>query len=138
MLHFINRSKNREIAMSFTALAATLLLSQAAVSAAPATPLNDRIDVAYTELSSGQAGAAVSKLEASGATKSEDPATLINLGSAYAANGQTEKALATYRAAVASSDRYDLQLADGSWVDSRAAARLALNNLLRTTARASR
>ncbi|MFK4870715.1 hypothetical protein [Novosphingobium sp. ZW T3_23] len=124
--------------MSLTALAATLLLSQAAVTAAPATPLNDRIDVAYTELSSGNAQAAVSKLETSSAAKSEDPATLINLGAAYAANGQTEKALVAYRAAVASSDRYDLQLADGSWVDSRAAARLALNNLLRTTARASR
>ncbi len=124
--------------MSFTALAATLLLSQTAVTAAPATPLNDRIDVAYTELSSGNAEAAVRKLEAAGAAKSEDPATLINLGAAYAANGQSEKALASYRAAVASSDRYDLQLADGSWTDSRAAARLALNNLLRSTARASR
>ncbi|EQB17426.1 hypothetical protein [Novosphingobium lindaniclasticum] len=124
--------------MSFTALAATLLLSQTAVTAAPATPLNDRIDVAYTELSSGNAEAAVRKLEAAGAAKSEDPATLINLGAAYAANGQSEKALASYRAAVASPDRYDLQLADGSWTDSRAAARLALNNLLRSTARASR
>lgn len=124
--------------MSFTALAATFLLSQTAVTAAPATPLNDRIDVAYTELSSGNAEAAVRKLEAAGAAKSEDPATLINLGAAYAANGQSEKALASYRAAVASPDRYDLQLADGSWTDSRAAARLALNNLLRSTARASR
>lgn len=124
--------------MSFTALAATLLLAQAAVTAAPATPLNDRIDVAYSELSTGNADAAVRKLEAKGAAKSEDPATLINLGAAYAASGQTEKALASYRAAVASGDRYDLQLADGSWVDSRAAARLALNNLLRTTAHASR
>ncbi len=124
--------------MSLTVLAATLLLSQSAVTAAPATPLNDRIDVAYTELSTGNAEAAVHKLESGNAAKSEDPATLINLGAAYAANGQTEKALATYRAAVASSDRYDLQLADGTWVDSRAAARLALNNLLRTTARASR
>lgn len=124
--------------MSLTALAATLLLSQTAVTAAPATPLNDRIDVAYTELSSGNAEAAVRKLEAAGAVKSDDPATLINLGTAYAANGQSEKALASYRAAVASQDRYDLQLADGSWSDSRAAARLALNNLLRSTARASR
>jgi hypothetical protein len=30
-----------------------------------------------------------------------------------------------FRAAIASSERYDLQLADGRWMSSRAAARLA-------------
>ena len=34
-----------------------------------------------------------------------------------------------YRAAIASPDRYDLQLADGRWMDSRAAARLAAASL---------
>ncbi|KPH59861.1 tetratricopeptide repeat protein [Novosphingobium sp. ST904] len=124
--------------MSLTALAATLMLSQAAATPMTDVPRDDRVEVAYTELAAGNADAAVRKLEGTGAARSDDPATLINLGTAYAANGQTEKAIAAYRAAVGSSDRYDLQLADGSWVDSRAAARLALNNLLRANARASR
>ncbi|MGF7154544.1 hypothetical protein [Novosphingobium gossypii] len=116
--------------MSLTALTAAMLLGQSALSFAPAGPSADTIDVAYTELASGQAQAALSKLEASGASKSDDPATLINLGYAYARAGQSAKAISAYRSAINSPVRYDLQLADGSWVDSRYAARRALSGMM--------
>ncbi|PNU05984.1 hypothetical protein [Novosphingobium guangzhouense] len=116
--------------MSLTALTAAVLLGQSALSLAPAGPSADQIDVAYTELATGRSQAALAKLEASGAAQSNDPATLINLGYAYAQVGDTAKALAAYRTAINSSVRYDLQLADGSWVDSRYAARRALSGLM--------
>ena len=124
--------------MSLTALAVAVLLTQSPASLAVAEPTHDRVDVAYDELSAGKAQDALRKLEAAGAPKSDDPATLINLGAAYAANGQNEKALASYRAAINTSERYDLQLADGTWADSRFAARRALGQLLRANAQASR
>lgn len=53
----------------------------------------------------------------------DDPATLINLGVAFARAGQTEAALQVLNAAVQSETRYRLETANGDWVDSR---RLAL------------
>tara|TARA_R110002167_G_scaffold311209_1_gene516102 strand:- start:893 stop:1252 length:360 start_codon:yes stop_codon:yes gene_type:complete len=115
------------------------LLGQSAFSLGMETPAADRMhDVAYQELSQGRSEAALRKLESSSAVEAGDPAALINLGSAYASAGRTDKAIAAYRAAIATQDRYSLELADGSWVDSRLAARTALKNLLTSTARASR
>lgn len=94
-------------------------------------------DVAYGELSAGNAEAAVQKLEQN-ADRGSDPAVLINLGTAYARQGATNKALVAFRAAAASPERYDLELADGSWRDSRDVARMALANLQRSTAQAAR
>ena len=124
--------------MSLTALVTAALLGQSAFSLGIDTPTPEKADVAYTELAAGQTQAAVSKLEASGARHSDDPATLINLGAAYARAGQADKALAAYRAAVATPERYDLQLADGSWADSRVAARMALNGMLAARTMAAR
>lgn len=116
--------------MSVSALAAAVLLGQSALSMQASQPAMPAADVAYAELAAGQPEAAVRKLEANGANTSSDPATLINLGAAYAQAGMGGKALTAYRAAVASPVRYDLQLADGSWVDSRFAARQALKGML--------
>ncbi|MCT2400262.1 hypothetical protein [Novosphingobium mangrovi (ex Huang et al. 2023)] len=125
--------------MSLTALMTAALLGQSAFSLGIETPGAEKVpDVAYEELATGRADAALRKLEASDAAKSQDPATLINLGTAYAGAGQADKAIASYRAAIASSDRYDLELADGTWMDSRVAARTALKRLLGTIAQASR
>lgn len=107
-----------------------------ATALAQATPAG-LSDVAYTELSTGNAGAAISKLEHRTVDRS-DPAVLINLGTAYARQGATDKALAAFRAAIASPERYDLELADGSWMDSREVARQALARLQRNTAQAAR
>lgn len=120
--------------MSFTAIAIAAVLAQAA----PLATTTDGItDVAYTELAAGDADAAVQKLEAVG-RYSADPALLINLGTAYARQGATDKALAAYRAAIATSERYDLELANGSWRDSRDVARHALASLQRARAQAAR
>ncbi|WP_419956702.1 hypothetical protein [Novosphingobium rhizovicinum] len=121
--------------MSLFAATIAAVLAQSA----PATVLDEptMTDVAYTELSAGDADGAVRKLEAS-IGDSTDPALLINLGTAYARQGATDKALAAFRAAVASPDRYDLELADGSWMDSREAARSALVRLQRINAQAAR
>ena len=125
--------------MPFTVLATAALLGQSAFSLAVDASVPARTqDVAYEELASGQSGAALHKLEDSDAVRAGDPAALINLGSAYAGSGQTAKAIAAYRAAAGSHDRYDLELADGTWMDSRLAARTALSRLLSATAQASR
>lgn len=124
--------------MSLSVLAAAVLMGQSAFSLAVDQPVSDVVDVAYAELKAGESQEAMRKLEAGGAAKSDDPAALINLGAAYARAGMTAKALSAYRAAISSPVRYDLQLADGSWVDSRFAARQALRGLLAKTTVASR
>ncbi len=111
-----------------------MLIAILAVALAQGAPA--QADVAYNELAAGDAAAAVRKLEAG--ADSSDPAVLINLGTAYARQGATDKALVAFRAAIASPDRYDLELADGSWMDSREVARVALAGLQRATAQAAR
>ncbi|MXO70073.1 tetratricopeptide repeat protein [Altererythrobacter buctensis] len=98
----------------------------------PAVVVSDAIeqrDVAYDTLAAGEAQAAVERLEALRAENPDDPALLINLGSAYAELQQLDRAEAMFRAAAASQVRYQLELADGSWVDSRRAAQTALRQL---------
>lgn len=112
--------------MSVTLIMAAAL---AASSASPSadTPSSGRDPgVAYNELSHNETEAAIARIRASGQIENRDPAALINLGAAYARLGQRERALDMYRSAIASPDRYDLRLADGRWMDSRAAARLAV------------
>lgn len=111
--------------MAFTALIAGLMLAQSAAPAITVEGEGDRIDVAYQELSEGRPGDARAKLEGASAVRQDDPSALINLGTAYARIGRSDKARDFYRAAIASRVRYDLQLSDGSWLDSRRAARLA-------------
>lgn len=84
----------------------------------------DRVDVAYQALSEGRTAEAIAQLD-----KTSDPAALINLGTAYARQGRTEDARAAFTAAINSRDHYYLELADGSWVDSRKAAKMALAGL---------
>jgi hypothetical protein len=112
--------------MTATLLLAGALLAQAA--AAPPLQASDpaEVDVAYSAMTHGDNDAAIDKLRASAGS---DPAALINLGTAYARKGMKREAAASFAAAMASSDRYELQLADGSWMDSRRAARIALDRL---------
>jgi Tfp pilus assembly protein PilF len=90
---------------------------------------SDRVDVAFEALAEGRTEDAVVQLQESRRAESDDPAVLINLGTAYARQGRTSDARAMFQAALTSSERYELELADGSWIDSRKAARLALANL---------
>ncbi|WP_260581062.1 hypothetical protein [Sphingopyxis sp. PET50] len=90
---------------------------------------SDALPVAYAELKAGDNRAAVAKLTGESAVDARDPSRLINLGTAYARLGRTDEAAAAYEAAIGSPIRYDLELSDGRYVDSRWAARTALANL---------
>ncbi len=89
----------------------------------------DRRDVAFAEIATGQADRAITRLEQLLVQQPDDPALLINLGAALLGRGDLARAAEAYRRAAASPDRYPLELADGSWLDSRTAARRALRAL---------
>lgn len=80
-------------------------------------------------LANGQYRQAVAELRQGSLEEVNDPARLINLGTAYARLGDFENASDAFRRAMYSDVRYDLELTDGSVVDSRHAARLALAKL---------
>lgn len=86
------------------------------------------LSVAYEELRAGQNALAVDKLTHSD-IDAQDPSRLINLGTAYARLGKTADAQTAYKAAITSDIRYDVELANGAYMDSRWAARTALANL---------
>ncbi|WP_431562463.1 hypothetical protein [Sphingopyxis sp.] len=98
---------------------------------APQAGESEILPVAYAELKAGENQAAVEKLTGETTLHARDPSRLINLGTAYARLGRTVDAAAAYGNAIGSPIRYDLELADGRYVDSRWAARTALANLNR-------
>lgn len=104
---------------------APLMLAQAATAHMVEQQYETR-DVAYEELVQGDAEGALAELEAALAENPGDPAILINLGSAHSALGNLERAEFYYNAARSSSETYQLELANGRWMDSREAASLAL------------
>lgn len=115
--------------MFATTTLAALMLAQASTAAPIASTGVETHEVAYETIASGQARAAIEALEMARAENPGDPALLINLGAAYAAVGEYALAEQAYRDALASEDRYELELANGDWIDSRQAARLALLSL---------
>ena len=124
-------------------MSVTLVLS-ALVAAAQLTstpgaepPTTETRDVAYEEIAAGRADAAIQAIEARLKADPDDPALLINLGAAYARKGDTARAEAAFQAAVNSDTRYELELADGTWADSRHAAQRALASLQRSAQLAS-
>lgn len=117
---------------------AGVLMAQSAAPVVTVEARDERVDVGYAELAQGQPEAAIARIHANSAVQAGDPAALINLAAAHARLGQTTKARECIAAAIASQDRYDLQLADGSWMDSRSAARLAKARLADNTVLALR
>lgn len=123
------------------ALSAIVLASQVAVAAPQPLPQQaatqqqapsiETKEVAYGDLTEGRTDRAIATLQQELAADPADPAVLINLGSAYAQRGDRARADQAYRAAMSSSTRYSVELADGSWIDSRQAARIALLRLER-------
>jgi tetratricopeptide (TPR) repeat protein len=107
-----------------------MLAAQSATSLpGPDIELTEQKQVAYEALVDGDVDGARADLEARLVEEPEDPAVLINLGATYARLGQRENAETAYQAAIDSGTRYRLELADGRWLDSRRAARMALNSL---------
>lgn len=115
--------------MAASILIAGALLAQSAASTITVEAGTDRIDVAYEELAQGRPDIAIARIRANHELDADEPAALINLGTAHARLGHSREAEACYRAAIASDNRYDLELADGRWMDSRRAARLAVTML---------
>lgn len=115
--------------MSMTMLLASLALANGAPDAIDVLGARDRIDVGYRELAEGHPAEAIARIRSNQMLETDDPAALINLGTAHARLGDARAANGYYRNALISSSRYDLQLADGSWMDSRQAARLAIRRL---------
>ncbi|WP_394730475.1 hypothetical protein [Altererythrobacter sp. GH1-8] len=89
----------------------------------------EQVDVAYEQMSSGENAAAIVMLESSPELDSDDPSRLINLGVAYAREGNIDEAKALFRAALYAEDRQLVETAIGDWVDSRVLARRALARL---------
>jgi cytochrome c-type biogenesis protein CcmH/NrfG len=115
---------------------AALILSTVVVVSHPITStpgpepvIYEELEVAFEELSTGKPAEAAAMLEANLRETPHDPATLINLGTAYAQLGDKPRAEQAFRSALTSPTRYQLELADGSWDDSRAVARRGLERL---------
>ncbi|MEO0061680.1 MAG: hypothetical protein RLZZ08_240 [Pseudomonadota bacterium] len=120
---------NFATALLLTAQAATLSAAPEAATTAQPAPAIEQKEVAFQALTEGRTDQAITVLRAQLKADPSDPAALINLGSAYAQRGDRERAAQAYRAAAASDTRYNVELADGTWVDSRHAARAALLRL---------
>ena len=115
--------------MSVSLLIASVMLAQPADQLMVYGSGPDHVDVAYEDLVAGRNRAAIEHIRSTRLDNQRDPAALINLGAAYARLGETAKAQHCYKAAITSDTRYMLELADGSWVDSRRAARMAVRAL---------
>lgn len=119
--------------MANTLLLAAALMSQSAVMVTPPltvpAPALPSGDVGFHEIAAGRPLAAIARIEGGDLVKAGDPLALINLGTAYKMLGQKDRAAKLYRSAVASDERYDVQLSDGRWIDSRRAATLAMARL---------
>ena len=94
--------------------------------AAASTQAVEQVDVAYSEMAAGQDVAAIRKIKSNDALDAQDPAGLINLGIAYARQGNAKAAAEAFTAAINSDDPQYLETSTGEWVDSRQLGRKAL------------
>ncbi len=83
----------------------------------------------YDALVAGDNETALEQLKAADGVHENDPARLINIGQAYVRTGRTGDAAKMFMAAMNSNRSFDLLLADGSVMNSREAAKKALNGL---------
>lgn len=82
--------------------------------------------LAAAALSEGESLRAISMLRAELEEYPGDPALLINLGIAYAQNGNVAEARANFEAAMSGREMTELETANGTTTDSRRLARRAL------------
>lgn len=122
-------------------LGLTAILAASAAFAMPAnaqsvTPTDAGLSA--QTLSDGQTIRAIAALESELEAHPGDPALLINLGIAHAQIGETEKARASFEAAMRSREVLDLETVNGTTTDSRRLARKAIAMLDRGEFRAER
>jgi Tfp pilus assembly protein PilF len=108
---------------------ALIVLSTSATAESGSTSKPTVVDAAYEQMANGNMLQVVARLRDSERDASADPSRLINLGTAYARLGRVDDAMRVYKAAATSSERYDIELADGTMMDSHAVARLAMKRL---------
>ena len=119
--------------MSATLIASALFAAAQLTSTPGAEPITIELrEVAYEEIAARKTDEAIDMIETRLAVDPADPALLINLGAAYARKGDAMRAAHGFQAAIDSDTRYELELADGRWVESRYAARHALQTLQRS------
>lgn len=123
----MNMTKNIASMASRLALGLACCVMTNTAQAEPLQP--DRSNLAFASIMNGNLADAVIALEQQVRAQEDDPAAMINLGHVYAKLGRTKDAEAQYRSAIKCRNHYDLQLADGSVVYSRTAARQALSKL---------
>ena len=114
--------------MTLATTLALMVLTQAPAQIADQADASriEPVDVAFAELSVGENIAAIERIEQNAELDSDDPARLINLGIAQARQGDDIQARTMFTAAARHNDRYQLETAEGAWVDSRDLARRAL------------
>lgn len=100
-----------------------LFILTVAAAAASAQPVQD---VAYEELVAGRNQAAIASITANPNLDADNPARLINLGVAYARDGDMERARQMFSAVAESREVVELETVDGAWVDARELASRAL------------
>lgn len=115
--------------MSVAIMLAGALFAQSTAGFTVPAPSGDVPDVGYAELVRGHPAEAIEHIRASGALDQRDPTAYINLGTAYALLGRQAEAQRAYLDARTTAARYDVELSDGRWMDSRDAARMAARAL---------
>ncbi len=83
-------------------------------------------ELGYDALMAGDNQRAVQQILAHADENTSDPAKLLNLGRAYQRMGRHSDAIRLYQSAMASRDVFDVELADGTIMSSRDAAKIAL------------
>ncbi len=107
-----------------TAVSAALLATSPVGSGSAA--MQAEADLGAETLAQGRNADAIAELEA---RRAHDPAQLINLGIAYAREGDAERARYLFNAALTRNSPMELETADGQLTDSRRLARKALRML---------
>lgn len=107
----------------------SVLIAAAILVTAPAAPVA-QVDAAYDELVANRNVEAIAQIEATDASDGH-PASLFNLGVAYARQGDTERARDAFERAARLDQRVQLETSTGEWVDSRKLALRALARIQR-------
>ena len=108
-----------------------LMVFSALLLGSTATMAADEVSVespGYEALVDGQNALAIRQIHAQGKISTGDPATMINLGSAYVRTGRDAEAAELFRAAMQSPAR-EIELADGTVTTTKVAARKSLRQL---------
>jgi len=86
----------------------------------------EHVDVAYDAMAEGRSAAAIARIESNDALDASDPARLINLGVAYARQGDKAKARSMFQRVLSRDSAYMLETSHGQWIEAGVLARKAL------------